>query len=329
MAIVETRQQLTRQLKKAKVIFIATHRDMDLDAIGSALGMYAILMKLKKKCYIVTNDTKNELGVEKVLNEVKDKITLLSTQEIQNYRHKKEKRNLLIILDTNKSNLLPDPNMIDWFSQILILDHHEYTENSIQKGSIMIDRQVSSTCEILAQLIEYYRIKMDTFMATVLLAGIVLDTNNFTLKTTAITYYTAYYLTSLGADPKKVQYLLKQDLTQYIERQKTITNVEILKNQIAFSVSSSKIIYRREDLAKMADTLLFFNNIEASFVIGKIDQNSIGISARSMGNIPIQKILETLGGGGDSYNAAARIENMTLKQVENQLKKAIELEEAE
>ena len=123
---------------------------------------------------------------------------------------------------------------------------------------------------MITSLIEYYDVEIDSYYATILLSGIVLDTNNFTLNTTSETYYSAYYLANLGASAKKVQYLLKQDIEEYTERQKLMSSIETIDDKVAFTKASPYTHYRREDLAKVADTLLFFNNIEASFVVGKI-----------------------------------------------------------
>ena len=185
------------------------------------------------------------------------------------------------------------------------------------------DTEVSSTCEMITELIEFYDVEIESYYATVLLAGIVLDTNNFTLKTTPETYYAAYNLSSLGASAKKVQYLLKQDIEEYTERQKLLAGIETINGRIAITKATPYTIYRREDLARVADTLLFFNNIEASFVIGKIGKDTIGVSARSLGNYEIHKILEKLGGGGSDYNGAAKFEDTTISNVEKLLKNTI------
>jgi c-di-AMP phosphodiesterase-like protein len=176
---------------------------------------------------------------------------------------------------------------------------------------------------MITSLIEYYDVEIDSYYATILLSGIVLDTNNYTLNTTSETYYASYYLSSLGASAKKVQYLLKQDIEEYTERQKLLSEIETIDGKIAFTKATPYTQYRREDLAKVADTLLFFNNIEASFVIGKIGKDTIGISARSLGNYNIGKILEKLGGGGDQCNGAAKFEKTTISKVEQELKKIL------
>ena len=136
----------------------------------------------------------------------------------------------------------------------------------------------------------------------------------------------SYYLTSLGASAKKVQYLLKQDIEEYTERQKLMSGIETIDGKIAFTKATQNTIYRRDDLAKVADTLLFFNNIEASFVIGKIGKDKIGLSARSLGNYDILNILDKLGGGGDTFNGAAQFENTTINKVAQEVKKLIKEE---
>jgi c-di-AMP phosphodiesterase-like protein len=179
---------------------------------------------------------------------------------------------------------------------------------------------------MITELIEHYDVEIEPYYATVLLSGMVLDTNNFTLKTNPETFYTAYYLTSLGASAKKVQYLLKQDINEYTERQKLLAEIETINNSIAFTKATPYTIYRREDLAKVADTLLFFNNIEASFVIGKIGKDTIGLSARSLGTYDITSVLEKIGGGGDNTSGAAKFEKTTISKVEQELKRIIKEE---
>ena len=120
---------------------------------------------------------------------------------------------------------------------------------------------------------------------------------------------------------------LKQDLKEYIERQKLITNVDIIDNTIAIAKGSPYMIYRREDIAKIADTLLFFNDIEASFVIAKTTSKTISVSGRSLGNYDISKMLTPLGGGGNKTVGAARISDSTISKVETKLKQILKKEE--
>ena len=329
MVIIENRKKLNRYFKHAKDIFIMAHKDLDLDALGSSIGMYVILKNKKKNCYLVIDDTTHELGVEKILRELEGCITIIKSSEVEKHLNKTNNKNLLLILDTNKKDLVQSDSILKLFNKTVIIDHHGIGKTTIKDAFLIQDDEVSSTCEMITSLIESYDTEIDSYFATVLLSGIVLDTNNFMLKTTANTYYAAYYLASLGASAKKVQYLLKQDIMEYKEREKLMTGIETINNKIAFTKATPYTIYRKEDLAKIADTLLFFNDIEASFVIGKIGKDTVGISARGLGNYNITKILSNLGGGGDDYNGAVKFNKKSISAVEELLKKEIKKQEGE
>lgn len=329
MEIIKKRKKLNKMINGSKKIFLMAHKDLDLDAIGSSIGLYTILKKQKKDCYLIVDDKNHELGVEKILKELEGCLKIISGDKVKNLLHKNEKKNLLIILDTNKKELVQNESVLKLISNKVIIDHHGLGKHTIKDAFIIQDDKTSSTCEMITNLLETYDVQLDPYFATVLLSGIVLDTNNFTLKTTKETYYAAYYLASLGASAKKVQYLLKQDIKEYTERQKLLTRLNVLHGKIAYTKGTAYTIYRREDLAKVADTLLFFNDIEASFVIGKIDKDTVGISARSLGNYNISTILEKLGGGGDDYNGAVTFKKKTISQVEKMLKDQIKKQEGE
>ncbi len=323
MGIIKEKRKIKKILKKSKTVFLMAHKNLDLDALGSCIGMYLILKSQRKKCYIIIDDKNHEPGVEKILIELDGCINKIKSSDIDQYINKKNHKNLLVILDTNKKELVQNEELLTTFENKLIIDHHELGKTTIKDCTIINDTTVSSTCEMITELLDDYDIEIEPYYATILLSGIVLDTNNFTLKTTAETFYTAYYLTSLGASAKKVQYLLKQDIEDFTERQKLFADIETINGKIAFTKATPYSLYRREDLAKVADTLLFFNNIEASFVIGKIGKDTIGISARSLGNYDINKLLSKLGGGGDAYNGAATFEKTTISKVEQKLKQLI------
>ncbi len=326
MGIGENKKQVMKEIRKAKNIFLMAHKNLDLDALGSTIGLYEILTKKKKNCFIIIEEQTHELGVEKVLKELTGCLDIIKEKDINTKLHKNKKKNLLIICDTNKKELVQSEDALKHFSNKIIIDHHNKGTTTIKNTLEVIDTEVSSTCEMMVTLLEEFDVELDPYYATVLLAGIVLDTNNFTLKTSKETYYSAYYLSCMGASAGKVQYLLKQDINEYIERQKMLTNIEIVDNRIALTKATPYTIYRREELAKTADTLLYFNNIEASFVISKIAKDKIGISARSLGNFDINKILANFNGGGDSYHGAAVVDGDKISVVHDKLKEIIEEE---
>ncbi len=329
MGIIKNRRKFNHIIKKSKNVFLMAHQDLDLDALGSCIGLYNILSRKKKKCYIIIDDTTHELGVEKVLRELDGCLKIIKGEDLEKYLNKNQNNNLLLVLDTNKKDLVQNKEVLDKIKNKIVIDHHDTGKTTINDCLLINDLEASSTCEIITELVEFYDIDLESYYATVLLSGIVLDTNNFTLKTTANTYYAAYYLSCLGASARKVQYLLKQDVEEYRERQKLLTGIKTINNKIALTKGSQYTIYRREDLAKIADTLLFFNNIEASFVIGKIAKNTVGVSVRSLGNYDISGILEKLGGGGDDYNGAAKFQNKTISEVEQLVTKEIKKQEGE
>ncbi len=314
-------KKLKKMINKSKTVFFMNHKNLDLDAIGSSIGMYSILEDMKKECFIIVDDEEHEKGVGKILKEVEGVYNIISSKDLPVFLNKHPKKNLLIILDTNKNELLQNKDALEYFENIAVIDHHKIDKDTID-AKLIINEEISSTCEMVLELANYFEKKFKPYVCTLLLAGITLDTNNFSLKTDSNTFYAAYTLTAYGASVNKVQYLLKQDLETYAERQKLLSNVE-LKNGIAIAKGSPYIIYRKEDLARIADTLLYFNDVEVSFVLGKINKEDVALSARSLGNKDISKTLERLKGGGDSRTGAAVFKNKKISEAEDLLENAL------
>lgn len=303
---------IKKKIKKSSNIFIMGHKSIDLDAFGAALGIFCYASVNKKDAYLVIDDKKMEATVKRAISGYKEQINIINGKNVNDLV---DSKSLLVIVDTTKTSLVQNSDILSLFNDIVIIDHHNMGNNTISGENVLIfnDVQASSTCEIIVKMLDSDGYSIPGDIATTLLAGIVLDTNNFIIKTDVDTYYAAYYLAKCGADSRQVQYLLKEDIKEYIEMQKVITEVKVIKN-IAISKGLQTKIYRREDLAKIADTILLFKNIEVSFVVGKTSEG-IGISARSMGNIKVGEILETLGGGGDDYEAATIIFDKNLNEV--------------
>lgn len=321
MKIIDKYKKINKIIDSASNVYLIGHKDLDLDALGASLAMYYYVESLGKEVYFILDDTKLETAVDKVIKDVDNKINFINGN---NAKTMKNGDSLLIVFDTNKQYLLQTAGIDLLFDKKIIIDHHEEGEGTITDGEMIIDKESSSTCEMVTEFLKLNNFVIDSNLATILLSGIILDTNNYILKTDNNTFYYSYYLTTCGASTSKVQYLLKQDLNKYIKRQKMITNVKII-NKIALTKGIDKEVYRREELAKTADSLLMFAGIEASFVIGKIDNNTVGISARSMGDINVGQILAMFGGGGSAHEAAAKIEGKPLKKIEKELLNVIKL----
>ena len=321
MLINDYNRQIKKLIKKADQIYIMGHKHLDLDALGASLGMYYYTNKLGKDSYVIIDDEDLELSSKKVIEKVRFNTNIINSSNMNDLIRD---NSLLIIVDFNKMSLAQKSNIIEEFKNILVIDHHDIGEGTIDRGLRVIDTFSSSTCEMVSDFLSNNKTQINVDLATYLLAGIVLDTNNYVVRSSANTFKVAHLLTSIGASPKNVQYILKQELEEYIERQKVITNVEIIGN-IAYTKGLKKVIYRREDLAKIADTLLFFNRIEASFVMGFINKDEVGISARSMGNINVGSIMEQLGGGGSAQEAASCFKVKDMKIKEKKLLEIIDL----
>lgn len=320
MEIRRIKKQINKLSHHKKNIFMMGHIGLDLDALGSLLGLYEIFKKKKKNCYLIIDDKKTELGVSKVLKTIKDNYQIIRSKALKEYLTEND---LLIIVDTNKKNLLSNPNILNHFEDIIVIDHHETSNESIRKALLIIETKISSTCEIIAELIKSYHLKVTPYVSTMVLSGIVLDTNNFILKTSSRTHDVASYLMKLGADPIEVQYLLKQDIKKYIERQKVINEAKIIKKEIALTKGLPDEMYRREDLAKISTFLLLFEHIELSVVIGKISKKVLGISARSSGKYNVDKLLKNFDGGGNIYSGAAQVKGKTMEELFAEMRKLL------
>ena len=226
------------------------------------------------------------------------------------------------MLDVNKPKLMCASKLLKYFSRIIVIDHHTETKETLRIKNLYIDEKSTSTCEIVSELLNAFHVKMPRNYATIMLGGIALDTNNFMYKMTRKAFYHCYYLTSKGANVDEAQMFLKQDLEEYVNRSKMVANTKI-DGELAIARGQKGKIYTSQELAKTADLLLEFKGIKNSFAIGYLDKNLIGVSARSINKINAGKLMEYFGGGGNKTEAAARIENSSIKKVEAEIMEKI------
>lgn len=322
MKIIDNYKKINKLIDDSSSVFIVGHKDLDLDALGACLAMYNYSVSLNKEAYIIVDDKHLEMAVSKVIKYLGEHVLFLESEKAFKL---KNGNSLLIVIDTNKNYLLQNPSIAQEFETKIIIDHHEQGAGTmVDEKLVVIDTEASSTCEMMTEFLKLNKYTIDSELATILLSGIILDTNNYVLKTDMNTFYYSYFLTTCGAKPNKVQYLLKQDLNKYIKRQQMITNTKIINN-IAITKGENEDVYRREELAKAADTLLLFNGIEASFVIAKTEKDIVGVSARSLGNINVGQILSLLNGGGDAHEAAAKVSNTNTSDLEKEIINIIKL----
>ena len=313
-------QALEELVSGSSNVIIMGHTNSDIDAMGSAMGLYRFVESIGKEVYIVSETSGTSLDTFiRDLNELDtysgvliDKSTALS---------KINSDTLLIIIDTDKKNYVEVPELLNKTDKIAVIDHHrrgtDYIENAILTFH---EVYASSACELVTEIVEYSErnIKLSTFEVEALYAGIMMDTKNFTFKTGVRTFEAAAFLRKCGVDIIKVKKWFQSDLETYNKISDIVAKSEIINDNIAISVYSKEDPDANITCAKAADELLTISNITASFVIGKLGDR-ICISGRSIGDINVQLILEKLGGGGHITVAGAQIEGMTEEEVKQEL----------
>ena len=310
---------LTQLIKDNDNIFIMTHKNPDFDGMGSAIGLQQIINSFKKNSYIVLNSNEKNKSLDKSYNLLKENELyfnyIYKTKAIDNIK----KNTLLIILDTHKKVMTEAPELISKTNNVVIIDHHIKSKDYIKDATLTyINANLSSTVEFITKYIKYLNKVIDPLIATFMLVGLEIDTNNFRLKTTKDTYEAASFLSELGADNVLKQELLQENKEDYVKRQKLIEKSYMINDNMALCIADNEL-YEKKDLAYIAEQVLQFENVAASFVIGHLTKDTIGISARSLGNINVEEIMAKLGGGGHLTEAATQIKDSNLKTVEKQL----------
>ena len=309
------KKEIFKKLYTSKEVYLMAHKNIDLDAYASMVGFSLLAKKFRKDVYIVIDDESIESATEQAIKETEENVKIIKSSEAIN---QKKDKSLLVILDVNKPIRTTNPEFIKEFNQIIIIDHHNITTDTLQIDNLYVNRKATSTCEIVADLLNKFRVRIPKNIATIMLGGIALDTNNFIYKMTKKSFYYCYFLASEGADIEKAQLLLKQDLKEYVNRSKIVANTSI-EGEIAIATGERLKKYTSEDLAKIADTLLSFKGIKNAFAIGKIGKNEVGISARSLNKVNAGKLMEKFGGGGSKNEAAARVEDKSIKEIEREI----------
>ena len=274
---------------------IMGHKSIDIDAIGSALGIYRLAKTLEKECHIVTEPTGSSLGkFWEELNSIEEYSECIVTEEKAIKLISDE--TLLIIVDTHKKGYVEFQSVLNATNKKIIIDHHRKSPDYIDDAEISFHEvYASSASELVTELIQYARedIELSLIEAESLYGGIMVDTKNFTFKTGVRTFEAAAYLRKFGVDIIKVKKWFQADLVSYNEIANIVKSAEIVEDNIAISICEKEDENTNLICAKAADELLTISNITASFVMGK-SGDKIVISGRSIGDINVQIILEKL-----------------------------------
>lgn len=325
------KKTLLDNISSCNKVFIMPHINMDFDAIASAAAISEICSSLNQKSYIVTNDKEDnmETSFHIIFNELRKKYTFINTDSLNDI---KTDNDLLVLVDTNKLNLIPLDYVSD-FKRIIIMDHHKTDENTIYTDDLFVETDISSASEFAFHLIKKFNIQIDVSLAQALLAGIYLDTNRLSRNFKISTAHTVAELMELGANSDEVNSLFvianfDSDRKHQKLIDKLIDSTKISRYNVAITMNEDNpnTVYRSEDLARAADFLLNYS-IDAAFVIGYIDRKELGeghkniisIKARSKSNtdnyIDVCEVMRLFNGGGDDTRAACLIERDNIFEV--------------
>ncbi|MDG4944241.1 MULTISPECIES: DHH family phosphoesterase [Staphylococcus] len=309
-------------------VIVMGHTRPDLDAIGAAVGVTRFAMMNNLESYIILNESDIDPTLRRVMDEIDQKPELkerfITSDEAWDMMTSKT---TLVIVDTHKPEMVIDKDILNKANRKVVIDHHRRGEEFISNPLLVyMEPYASSTAELVTELLEYQTTeqRLTRLESTVMYAGIIVDTRNFTLRTGSRTFDAASYLRAHGADTILTQHFLKDDIETYIKRTELIRTVDLQDNGIAIAHGEEHQIYHPVTVAQAADELLSLDGVEASYVIAKREDDLVGISARSLGEFNVQLTMEALGGGGHLTNAATQMKDVTVEEAIAQLKQAIQ-----
>lgn len=324
-------QAIEELFKGVDHVLVQGHRNPDLDAIGSAIGIVKIAQVHGVDAHVVLDTSDVNYDVRKLIAKmqeagVDDSIFISPADALMQATD----QSLLVLTDHSKYSITYDQNLYNCLkNRLIIIDHHrrgeEFPENPML---VYIEPYASSTCELVTEMIEYQPQAgegvLNALEASAMLAGITVDSKEFSLRTGTRTFDAASYLRSIGASSSVVGELLKENINDYLQRVHLVSTIEMLNSDMALLIGENDKIYDSIIVAQAADTALSLEDVEASFAIARRSKNEVGISARSTGKINVQLIMEKMGGGGHLSNAAAQLKDVDVEEAKAELLKAID-----
>ncbi len=316
---------LIELILSATNVIIMGHKNPDLDSLGSSAGIFAIANFFGKPSYIVLNEVTQAVAplYNRLIEDKRYKDVFIKNEEALKLVRRKS---VVIVTDTHKKKLCECEGLLDTKARIVVIDHHRKSPDAIENYALTYHESfASSASELVSEMLIYANkaIKLTKAEAEGLLAGITVDTKNFAFKTGRMTFEAAAYLKKSGADTIAVRRLFQNPMENYVAKTEVVKNAKIVHENMAISVLETKVYEPRILIAQAADELLGITGIEASFVL-YADSGCVYISARSLGNINVQIIMENLGGGGHQTGSACQIENTDINRGMIMLNNAID-----
>jgi len=315
---------LRNLMEQCSDVYVMGHEGPDLDCMGAALGICACARQVNKKAYIVMDNPNPSIDL--LLDKLKTvdaySSSLVTGQEAAMHINA---TSMLVIVDTQLAAFTISPGLLEMVDTVVVIDHHIRGTSTIEKTTLFYhDPYASSACELVTEVMQYFDddLKPLPIDLEALLCGITLDTKGFTFNTGVRTFEAASYLRRQGADTTVTRLLVQDDLKTYTVKTDIVRNAEIIENGFAVSACPEGLDKAPLIAAQAADSLLSIRGVKASFVLSHVDGNVL-VSGRSLGEVNVQLILESLGGGGHATIAAVKMENEDMDTAIKRLKTAI------
>lgn len=294
----------------ASNVIIMPHKNADMDAIGSAIGVVKLVRMRGKTPYIALNSV--NMSIRNIMARLNEEESLKGVVKPEGELIGLiDEKTLLIVVDHHKKSISEAPDLVDQIKDRVVIDHHRRSGEFIESTELVfLEPYASSTSELVTELFTYMtdNVVLSKFEAEALLAGITVDTKNFTVQTGVRTFEAASMLRRFGADPEVVKKYFKEDYLVIKNRADIVRQSEIFMDDTIIGILEDKVDNSILIAAQAADEMLSINGMKASFVAVKISNNETHVSARSLGEISVQLIMEKLGGGGHLNQAATRID---------------------
>ncbi|MBO4108719.1 DHH family phosphoesterase [Streptococcus suis] len=306
------------KLKSVDAVFVVGHRNLDMDALGSAVGMQYFAQNIMNNAYTVYNPDEMAPDIVRAIKKLSDEncSNLLTVEEAMKMV---TFQSLLIMVDHSKIGLTLDKDFYEQFTQVVVVDHHrrdiDFPNNAVLT---YIESGASSASELVTELIQFQNDKhhkLNRIQSSLLMAGIMLDTKNFTSRVTSRTFDVASYLRTRGSDSLEIQQIAATDFEEYRQINELILSGQRIESNVVIACADDTKEYDNIIPSKAANTILDMAGIEAVFVITRNTKGYVSISARSHSKINVQRIMEEMGGGGHFNLAAAQVYDQTIAEV--------------
>lgn len=306
------------KLKSVDAVFVVGHRNLDMDALGSAVGMQYFAQNIMNNAYTVYNPDEMAPDIARAIKKLSDEncSNLLTVEEAMKMV---TFQSLLIMVDHSKIGLTLDKDFYEQFTQVVVVDHHR-RDTDFPNNAVLtyIESGASSASELVTELIQFQNDKhhkLNRIQSSLLMAGIMLDTKNFTSRVISRTFDVASYLRTRGSDSLEIQQIAATDFEEYRQINELILSGQRIESNVVIACADDTKEYDNIIPSKAANTILDMAGIEAVFVVTRNTKGYVSISARSHSKINVQRIMEEMGGGGHFNLAAAQVYDQTIAEV--------------